>query len=158
MDPQAVSLTELLGAELDLTRRLDAALERERAAIARHDVEALEEVVQDKRRLVQRLSHLAGEREARATAAGYSPDGEGLRRFLAARDTDGRLMALWSQLEAAARTCREKNRINGGLLDLSLQAVRQALELLRGGDATAAVYGPRGDAPVVTAQRTLAKA
>lgn len=158
MSPLAASLAELLRTELDLTRQLETVLERERAAIAGRDAAALEGIVEDKQRLVQRLAHLAGEREARLVAAGHARDRDGLHSFLAAHDAGGELRALWSQVEAAARACREKNRVNGGLLDLSLQAVRQALGLLRGEDEPPAVYGPRGRAPAAVGRRSLAKA
>lgn len=158
--PQAnlPQLASLMSTQLEMSQQLEDALDRERTAIGAHDSGALEAVVEEKNRLLHRLNKLDGEREALLLQSGYADGAEGLQAYLASHDQDGELNALWETLTQHARRCRDKNRINGGLVDVSLNAVRQALQLLRGETEGTAVYDPRGQAIGTANQRSLAKA
>lgn len=151
------ALTALLRTELELAGQLESTLDQERAAIAAGTAEALESVLGEKNRLIARLTHLGGEREAALLRAGCTADLDGVRSLLDRHGADGDLLGLWSEVTEAGRRCREKNRVNGGLVEVSLQAVRQALGLLRGDDQ-APVYGPAGRALSEPSSRPLAKA
>lgn len=151
-------LASLMQTQLEMSQQLEDALDRERTAIGAHDSGALETIVEEKNRLLSRLHKLDGEREALLLQAGYADGAEGLQAYLIAHDQDGELNSLWQTLTRHARRCRDKNRVNGGLVDVSLNAVRQALQLLRGETGDAAVYDPRGQAVGGANQRSLAKA
>ena len=156
--PEPLSdLPALLRTELELAQQLEETLDRERAAIAAGTAEALEGVLGDKNRLIVRLTHLGGERDAALLRAGCSTDSEGVRTLLLQQAGDDELLDLWTAVTEAGRRCREKNRANGGLVEVSLHAVRQALGVLRGADETP-LYGPAGRALAEGNSRSLAKA
>ena len=142
-----------------VTAELSAALDLERNLIAARDDAGLEQAVRDKAALIARLESLEAERlrivQVVAGSEATDSDFEVLAREL---DTQGEMLKLWRSLGELALACREKNLANGNLITLSLQAVGEALSILRGGEPGAALYDPLGRTVAEGDSRSLAKA
>ncbi len=77
-------------------------------------------------------------------ALGLRPGPQGQ---LLGRNIDPAVVDAWRQLIFAARTARDKNQLNGAIVDAHLDHTREAIHVLRqhsGGDA--GLYGKNGKA------------
>lgn len=152
-------LIDLLQRQARVAADLSAALDTERGLIATRDEGGLRQAVSEKAQLVARLESLEAERvkvvASIARADGIERDFDVLATEL---DPSGHLTHLWNSLAELALSCREKNLINNNLVTLSLQAVGEALTILRGGEPQAALYDPLGRCVSGGGSRSLAKA
>ncbi|MGD8643039.1 MAG: flagellar protein FlgN [Chromatiales bacterium] len=152
-------LLELLREQNRVAADLSAALDNERALIATRDEAGLEQAVRDKAELVARLESLEIERLGQVQAlTGQPGDRADFESVAAELDTSGELGRLWRSLAALSLSCREKNLANNNLVTLSLQAVGEALAILRGGESPTATYDPLGRTVSGGDSRSLAKA
>lgn len=153
-----MSLTSLLDRELDCLGRLLEALAQERQALLQQDTRALEEAVARKRELLGEAGRLDGERLALLRQAGLPDSAAGMARLIAAQGDAPAAADRWQRLLARAAESRERNRLNGGILELGVQRLQRTLNVLRGQPAESPVYGPRGRASNGASSRSLARA
>lgn len=137
-------LAELLRQAVREACLLEDALERETAALGSADVNALNDAVGRKHQLAQSLERLTREQTSLLLASGFDADGPGMDACLKAWDSEGGLSEDWSRLQQAMERCRRLNQINGGVVRTQQQQVAQAIQLLRGSDGPAELYGPQG--------------
>ncbi len=128
-------------AEIDsLAARMEAALGEEQAALAARDAEAIAAAAARKADLAAALesARAALERETGATS------GPALAAALRRADPGGTLARRWEALRTRLAALRHRNRANGLAIELQRRAAAQALAVLRGEEAEAPTYGPRG--------------
>lgn len=151
-------LGPLLNQTMDGARQLLGVLDVERDALVRRDLNALAAAARDKQRLSLELEKLGARQRGLLDAAGLRADKEGLWGFLES-ERDERLQEQWLELTNVLDQCRLKNRINGGIIEVSRRFSGQVLELLRGSTGTGRLYGPGGETqPGRTGRRSLAQA
>lgn len=151
------AIQHLVREQLAGTRRLNTLLEQEHAALARLDTAAMETLAGEKQQALDLLERQERERLALLAGAGYTPDRAGMSAFLRSHDPNRELSSLWEALLEEVRRCREANRRNGGILEVSRARIQQALEILRGQLPDAGGYGPAGRSVGYPNRRTIAK-
>ena len=153
-----LDMRELLIREIRATMQLIEMLAAERGAVIGADPAALESAVHDKEQALLLLFHLEQQRLCLMETAGYSPDPDGMTRYIQQEHCHGEISSLWKQLLVHAANCRDLNRDNHQLVELYSHHTRQALCILRGEDPGEAVYGPAGISRDQHERQSLAKA
>lgn len=150
--PQAESrnstIAELLRQEIACARELVHSLDQEYAALVQRDVTLLDTIVPEKRKAVAALESLGRRRETllagqdppAKTAGTPSNNGEDGNPF----NGEAHLTGLWNELRSLAQQCRDKNRINGSIVEVGYRQSRQALDILHGVTASSELYDRTG--------------
>lgn len=137
-------LEDLLDREIEAARQLSIALATERAALTGVEPETVHQAAADKVRLLAGIEALEVERRA---LWGAPESGEaGLVATLAER---------WRALLTLMAGCRAANEVNGHIIHIRQNQIRQLIDIVRGGAPM--TYGPQGKTHP-TALRALARA
>lgn len=137
-DNQQQEIKQILQSEVECVRLLLKSLELEYEVLAEHHSAALEDVVRDKQEIMQQLEVVSRRREKLlASFDGVNTDtdaetGESQQNKHYQFNDDKQLTELWSELVNVAEECREKNRLNGSIVELVSRQSRHALDILRG--------------------------
>jgi flagellar biosynthesis/type III secretory pathway chaperone len=143
MNPEARRrLEELLDREIELARSLAATLAAEKSALTGNSPAAVELNAADKIRLFDALEKLEAERNA----LWHGPEGAGLAATIAER---------WRALLQLMASCRIANEVNGHIIHIRQNQVRQLIDIVRGGPAI--TYDNHGKT-MAKALRALARA
>jgi len=130
---QQQEIKQILQTEVECVHLLLKSLELEYEALAEHHSAALEEVVRDKQEKIQQLEVVSRQREklmASFDNANTNVDA-GENKHYQFHDNK-QLAELWDELVNVAEECREKNRVNGSIVELVSRQSRHALDILRG--------------------------
>lgn len=131
-------LEDLLRREIAAAQSLAQTLAAERTALTGDSPEAVKEKAAEKVGLLNSLEELEGERRTLwGTAAA---DGAAFGHIVAER---------WRSLMELMAGCRKANEVNGHIIHIRQNQIRQLFEIVRGGAPT--TYGPQGK----TLTRTL---
>ncbi|MGN5476300.1 flagella synthesis protein FlgN [Cupriavidus basilensis] len=137
-------LIQSLQKEAEAVTAFGQLLTEEREALRGGDFQSLSGLLTRKVELGQAISRQVAAREAQMGALGLRPGPQGQ---LLGRNIDSAVVDAWRQLIFAARTARDKNQLNGAIVDAHLDHTREAIQVLRqhsGGDA--GLYGKNGKA------------
>jgi flagella synthesis protein FlgN len=153
-------LTALLQAERDGFAALAGLLQTEQEVLVRGDEEALAALASEKSERMSGLQQLGEQRGRQLAQAGRAKSAPGdIGRWL---DSDPALAAtasrLWRELLGLAELARQLNRANGKLIESALQRNRQKLNVLRGANASDAVYSTDGLLHAARGARALMQA
>jgi len=138
------SLADVLDREIVAAQNLAATLAAERSALTGDSPEALKEKTADKVRLLGNIEALEGERRAlwdSSSDGGAAPGG-----MVADR---------WRKLMELMAACRSANEVNGHIIHIRQNQIRQLFDIVRGGAPM--TYGPQGKT-FARALRALAQA
>jgi flagellar biosynthesis/type III secretory pathway chaperone len=130
---QQQEIKQILQTEVECVHLLLKSLELEYEALAEHHSATLEEVVRDKQEKIQQLEVVSRQREkllASFDNANTNVDA-GENKHYQFHDNK-ELADLWDELVNVAEECREKNRVNGSIVELVSRQSRHALDILRG--------------------------
>lgn len=149
-----------LRAELAALQAFCETLRSEQDALLRADVESLLELSELKTVQVERLSALAGVREAFLEAHALPADRRGMAQWFAthAQPDPAGLASLWHQVLEMATQARALNQRNGGLIDVRLQHNHAALSTLQAAARRHALYRPDGQTDLGGTTRDLGRA
>ncbi len=154
MQPQ---LGQLLQSEIEAMNRLKLSLEHEYDSLALSHSENLETVVYEKQNEIRELERLGKQREQLMAAMNISDTELSSGHNPFAENTQ--LHDLWSQLVSLAEQCRDKNRINGSIVDSVARQTKYALDILHGispaNTGNANLYDQTGHATSSSVKRTL---
>lgn len=132
----------------------------ERNALARREFDALTKYTEEKATLVTQIE--ARDRECRTLlgSAGFDTNNEGVEQYLHQHDAEqaAPLPDLWRQLSTLLTECRDQNRINGGIVELSRQHIELSLTLVRGHTPDGRSYDPKGKTHYHLPPQSLARA
>ena len=130
---QQQEIQQILQVEVECVNALLQALELEYSALAEHHAQALEDAVRSKQEKILQLETITRQRENLLISFGNITLDENLAEKKPELFCDNRqLSGLWHQLVELAQKCREKNRINGSIVETASRQSRQALDILRG--------------------------
>ncbi|NNE63326.1 MAG: flagellar protein FlgN [Gammaproteobacteria bacterium] len=144
---QLDELYGLVEGEIDYSRKLLETLNRETEILVARDTFALESITALKVELITRLKSAAEQRETLLTEL----HGEPLK-------TDDRAAVLWQDLMSLAAKCREKNHINGSIIEIGYRQSQQALDILQGTARKPELYDHAGHTTRSGKSNTLARA
>ena len=131
-------LEELLGREITAAQSLAEILAAERTALTGDSPEAVKEKAAEKVGLLNSIEELECER--RTLWGSSAADGAAFGRIVAER---------WRSLMELMAGCRKANDVNGHIIHIRQNQIRQLFDIVRGGAPT--TYGPQGK----TLTRTL---
>jgi flagellar biosynthesis/type III secretory pathway chaperone len=131
-------LEDLLGREIAAAQSLAQTLAAERAALTGDSPEAVKEKAAEKIGLLGSIEELEGERRTLWGTSGS--DGAAFGHIVAER---------WRALMELMAGCRIANDVNGHIIHIRQNQIRQLFDIVRGGAPT--TYGPQGK----TLTRTL---
>jgi flagellar biosynthesis/type III secretory pathway chaperone len=131
-------LEDLLGREIAAAQSLAQTLAEERAALTGDSPEAVKEKAAEKIGLLGSIEELEGERRTLWGTSGS--DGAAFGHIVAER---------WRALMELMAVCRIANDVNGHIIHIRQNQIRQLFDIVRGGAPT--TYGPQGK----TLTRTL---
>lgn len=140
-------LSSILLSELNQSKQLQTLLSKEREALKVTDIDAIQLITQQKQPLLIQLEQLGRQRDYLLKTAGFSAGKAGLDAFIAnhAEAEVSKLTQVLTELREVARSCRESNQVNGGILNVNRQYLGRALSILRGRDPEIGAYGPGGE-------------
>ena len=132
-DSKQQQVRQLFQKEIECAQLLLQSLESEYSALAEHHTTALEEVVVIKQERISQLESISRQRESLlAPYKDVSITSENGQNQIYQFDNDEQLAGLWNELVDVAEKCREKNRINGSIVELVSKQSRHALDILHG--------------------------
>jgi flagellar biosynthesis/type III secretory pathway chaperone len=143
-------LEDLLDREIVVARQLSSTLAAERSALTGDAPDAVLQQAAEKVQLLGTIERLESERRDICTAA--MPSGEpnaddsGMAAMLGER---------WRALMELMAGCRAANEVNGYIIRVRQNQIRQLMDIVRG--ASPVIYGPQGKT-FATALRALARA
>lgn len=140
-------LSSILQSELNLSSQLSQLLQQEREALKNADLGQIQLLTQQKQPHIVQLEQLGRQREQLLKAAGFPGGKAGLEAFIAnhAEPESQHLNSLLTKLRHVARSCRDNNQINGGIVNVNRQYLVRAISILRGRDPETSAYGPGGE-------------
>lgn len=149
--------------EIECAQMLLQSLDLEYGALAEHHAAALEEVVRDKQERIQQLELISRQREELlATINGVSLSKTNEQSHDYHFNADEQLTGLWNELVGIAEECRDKNRINGSIVELVSRQSRHALDILHGilpdSSSISELYDNAGQTTKSTNKRSLVQA
>lgn len=119
--------------EIECAQMLLQSLDLEYSALAEQHTAALEEVVRVKQERIQQLESISRQREKLLAAySGVNLISNDEHNKSYQFSTNDKLASLWKELVTIAEKCREKNRINGSIVELVSKQSRHALDILQG--------------------------
>jgi flagellar biosynthesis protein FlgN len=142
-------LEDLLDREIEVARALSDALHAERAALTGDAPAAVHETAAEKVRLLGTIEQLEAERRS---LWGATPTDT---RELAATGLGAVVAARWRALMDLMAGCRAANEVNGHIIHIRQNQIRQLIDIVRGGAPV--TYGPQGKT-FAKALRALARA
>ncbi len=151
-------LDELLTATRECSQRLLEVLQDEDLALRRTDADRIDQITAAKQALVREMESYQAAQDRFLATHKIPPGPRGMEDYLQTLPGDAPERATWRSLQTLIDQCRNRNRINGGLVALSRQHVQQALEILKGSPETGPIYGRNGEALSATRTSPLAKA
>ncbi len=153
-------LADILSREELCLSRLLQSLEQERTALEKRQLGALEEAVKEKELALEEAAGLHRRRANLLEQYGFSNDESGVARCIeqCAPSLSRELRPLWRRLHHLIRTCHDQNLVNGQILELSRQSLRQTLEILTQGAREVELYTPQGVSTRQPGSTPLAKA
>jgi len=156
-DGEAAHLGELLSAELERIRDLEAALQAEHEALVNNDADALEAATRDKNAAIAAQQEQQARRSAWLLSRGMDAAAS-LDDTIRAVSGSEQLEALREAMVQHARRCQDNNRRNGALILRLQDRTRDALNILRQSDAQPALYSTSGHRESGDESRSLGKA
>ena len=119
--------------EIECAQMLLQSLDLEYEALAKHHVATLEDVVHDKQERILQLELVSRQRENLLSSFdGVKVISNGEKNQKYQFNTDEQLTGLWNALVDIAEKCRDKNRINGSIVEVVSKQSRHALDILHG--------------------------
>ena len=136
-------LEDVLDREIEAAQRLSTVLRTERAALTGDQPETVHQLAADKIRLFAELEAMEVER----LSLWGSPEG--------GADRAATVAGRWRTLMELMADCRTANEVNGHIIHIRQNQIRQLLDIVRGGAPV--TYGRQGKT-YATALRALARA
>ena len=131
-------LMQLLEREVNCTSMLLQSLDEEYAVLSQKKsgipkADAIEAIIRVKQERIQQLELISAQREREFSSfAGVEVNNSGAGTQLYQFNGNQALSSLWKKLVNLAEKCRDKNRVNGGIVELASRQSRQALDILQG--------------------------
>lgn len=149
----------ILRSERDALVDLQSTLDKERKAVLDQDSDALSEIAQKKRTLVNVLGESSEHRSLLLQQYGVEHDKKGMVALLELCNPSDELTALADQVNSLSEQCKIENLNNGLRIRKTEQYVRRAIQILRGeGSRHPELYDSGGETTTGNAFRILGKA
>lgn len=147
------NLEDLLDREIEAARLLSTTLAAERSALTGTSPDAVQQQTVEKTQLLGMIERL--EHERRALCAQSDLNVSGSDGDAGASSVGSSVAERWRALMELMAGCRTANEVNGYIIHVRQNQIRQLMDILRG--STPVTYGPQGKT-FARALRALARA
>jgi flagellar biosynthesis/type III secretory pathway chaperone len=130
--------------EADSVERFVYFLEREKVLLTEGRTDALALVVDEKERLAPRLNELTQRRDRYLAEHGLASGDQGMEAWATGHPEREEVLAIWRRTLSLVERAKELNRLNEILIQMNMQYVNQALEILSRKESPLALYGSDG--------------
>ena len=121
-------------------------LKLEQNHLVEADIDGLTALIEEKSKIVMRMTELAKWRHRTLGAIGFEPAETGMQAWLASSAAHATAGKSWTELLAVAQSAKELNRTNGLLINRHMTRNQNTLSILMGNPQGSNVYGPNGQA------------
>lgn len=139
--------------DAQLVSQLQALLSREQTNLVEVDIDAIETLLEEKSRLLQRINLVAKSRYEALAANGFESSEVGMTAWLK-QQAKPVMNESWADFQKALSQAKEMNRLNGMLINKHFNRNQQLLNHLQGNSSAGAVYGRNGQAKSQSSSRT----
>lgn len=139
----ATAFPQLIAAEIMAVQRFVALLKEEQEALRTSQLDTLEQLTQQKGKLLDELSRIAEARHQCFVQLGITENKAGVESWLS-NQQNPKLLQAWKVLQQLAREAKSLNELNGQCINLLSQSNRQLLESITGQQGRGTFYGPDG--------------
>lgn len=150
MQTIASNPAETLSEELGVGRTLLQLLKNEQELLINADVDGLDQAIEEKGKLVAKMTELALRRHRNLAAAGFEAGEAGMQTWFKSQKANQpsvrQMQQSWDGLIEVARQAKELNRTNGMLIGQHMARTHGALNVLQGVPEGGNLYGPDGQA------------
>jgi flagella synthesis protein FlgN len=157
---QLQEIKQIFQKEIECAHLLLQSLDREYEALAKHHADTLSDAVTDKQEKIQQLELISRQREkllASFDAVNIEKNSNQNKHYQF--NGNKQLQDLWNVLVDVAEKCRDKNRINGSIVEVVSKQSRHALDILQGilpdTSSISEVYDQAGQTTKSTNKRSL---
>ncbi len=138
------ALTKQVTKQSDFAQRLLDNLASEHNALLAADADSLDKVVGEKQALLKQLEAGLANITQSISKHGFAADFSGFDALLQQLPENTPLHRQWEQLQELAGKCKQQNELNGGIVSLKQQHIRQALDILKGAPPSKNTYDKQG--------------
>jgi flagellar biosynthesis/type III secretory pathway chaperone len=151
-------IVELLDDNVHYALGLKTALENERAALEKQDVDAIAAVVDHKSSYIERLQVLDRRRDDLCQVLGFASGPDQMQQLINWCDDNEQIGNQWQQLMNIAAESRAINMTNGAIIRARQHQFEASLSVLRGVMPGLETYGRQGAESHDYSCRTIARA
>ena len=138
--------------DAQLAKDLLATIRSEQAALVRADIDAIENLLDKKAEVLQRMNIVVMNRYEALAANGFEPNETGMGEWLK-QQAKPALNEAWANLKKTLIQAKELNRLNGLLINRHSLLNQQLLDHLHGSSGKADVYGRNGQTKAQSTKR-----
>lgn len=138
--------------DAQLAKDLLATIRSEQVALVRADIDAIEDLLDKKSEVLQRMNIVVMNRYEALAANGFEPNETGMGEWLK-QQAKPALNEAWANLKKTLIQAKELNRLNGLLINRHSMLNQQLLDHLHGSSGMGDVYGRNGQAKTQSAKR-----
>ncbi len=132
-------------------------MKAEQSHLVAANIEGLQEITEQKAKIVAQVSEMAQKRHRALAIAGFDPKEENMQAWLASINQE-KVGEAWDQLLTITRSAKELNRVNGMLINKHMMVNQNAISALQApvhGNAPVNFYGANGQTTNITTSRRL---
>ena len=148
-------LTDNLAEERKAVNALLDVLQEEQDCLVAADISRLPQMTDEKARIASRLSGLAKQRYDALAEAGFDASEAGMEKWANSANATVAVRDAWNELLSVARDGKERNRINGLMIQQQMSRNQNALHVLFAHAQGGNFYGPDGQATAKVGGRRL---
>ncbi len=138
-----MSISTLFEQDVKLINDLVFLLSREQISLIDADIDAMEDLLDEKGMLLQSINASVQVRYQALSNAGYEPNENGMAAWIES-SAGVKQLQLWQDFQQTLEQAKELNRLNGQLINKHFNRNQQFLHQLKGGLAGESVYGRNG--------------
>ncbi len=152
-----MQISTLFNQDAKLLNELVVLLSREQASLVEMDIDVVEQVIDAKSDLIQKISEATKTRHQALGKIGFDANENGMATWIRASENQ-QIHAAWTTFQQQLVQAKELNRVNGQMINLHFKRNQQALNTLQGKpptDAGTAIYGPNGQTATLNHMRSM---
>jgi len=138
-----MSISTLFQQDVKLVNELMFLLSREQISLVAGDIDAIEELLDEKSILLQSINASVQVRYQALSKLGYEPNENGMKVWVDG-NTETKQLMLWQDFQQTLEQAKELNRVNGQLINKHFSRNQQFLNHLQGTSSNTSIYGPNG--------------
>lgn len=138
-----MQISKLFDQDAKQLNELVSLLEKEQASLVNMDIDTVENILDEKSVLIQKIAESSKLRHSELEKAGFDADENGMANWIR---VNKRAHAAWEAFQEQLAKAKELNRVNGQMINQHFKRNQQAFNALQGNmtNTDAGVYGANG--------------